>query len=270
MKCWVRGTDFSINTEYIAKFLRITRPVNVDLTPYDDRLLQVQDILQVLGPDHEVRSKGLSIGTAQFTPKLTTLKLIMFSNLYPLSNTAFINLGRAQFLCDLITEVPIDICAHIFQTIGKTVARSAPRTCIPFSSLIMKIMLFEGVHPLTDEKIVPRPPPISMITLQASKSHSSKAPKSEPFTHATPSGHVSATLVHIETISPIPFKMQTTGTPSAPSSQVDRLSTLIKSMSQQISGLERLLYSTKNQVQLCLTTIETQLDAIQQKLEESL
>ena len=131
-------------------------------------------------------------------------------------------------------------------------------------------MLFKGVHPLTDEKIVPRPPPISMITLQASKSHSSKAPKSEPFTHATPSGHVSATLVHIETISPIPFEMQTTGTPSAPSSQVDRLSTLIKSMSQQISGLERLLYSTKNQVQLCLTTIETQLDAIQQKLEESL
>ena len=193
----------------------------------------------------------------------------MFSNLYPLSNTAFINLGRAQFLCDLITEVSIDICAHIFQTIGKTVARSAARTCILFCSLIMKIVLLEGVRPLTDEKIVPRPPPISMITLQASKSHSSKAPKSEPFTHATPSGHVSAP-VHIETVSPIPFEMQTTGTPSAPSSQVDKLSTLIKSMSQQISGLERLLYSTKNQVQLCLTTIETQLDAIQQKLEESL
>ena len=260
MKCWVRGTDFSINTEYIAKVLRITRPANVDLTPY---------ILQVLGPDHEVRSKGLSIGTAQFTPKLTTLKLIMFSNLYPLSNTAFINLGRAQFLCDLITEVSIDICAHIFQTIGKTVARSAARTCILYCSLIMKIVLLEGVRPLTDEKIVPRPPPISMITLKASKSHSSKAPKSEPFTHATPSGHVSAP-VHIETVSPIPFEMQTTGTPSAPSSQVDKLSTLIKSMSQQISGLERLLYSTKNQVQLCLTTIETQLDAIQQKLEESL
>ena len=260
MKCWVRGTDFSINTEYIAKVLRITRPANVDLTPY---------ILQVLGSDHEVRSKGLSIGTTQFTPKLTTLKLIMFSNLYPLSNTAFINLGRAQFLCDLITGVSIDICAHIFQTIGKTVARSAARTCILYCSLIMKIVLLEGVRPLTDEKIVPRPPPISMITLQASKSHSSKAPKSEPFTHATPSGHVSAP-VHIETVSPIPFEMQTTGTPSAPSSQVDKLSTLIKSMSQQISGLERLLYSTNNQVQMHLTAIETQLDAIQQKLEESL
>ena len=127
-----RNRVLSINIEYIAKVLHITRPANVDLTPYDDRLLQVQDILEVLGPNHEVRSKGSSIGTAQFTPELTTLKLIMFSNLYPLSNTTFINLGRAQFLCDLITGVPIDICAHIFQTIGKTAARLVAQTCIPF------------------------------------------------------------------------------------------------------------------------------------------
>ena len=39
-----------------------------------------------------------------------------------LSNTAFINLGRAQFLCDLITGAPIDIYAHIFQTIRKIAA----------------------------------------------------------------------------------------------------------------------------------------------------
>ena len=64
LKCWVKGTEFSINSDYIAKVLRITRPVNVNLTPYDDKLLQVQDILEVLGPDHEVRSKGSSIGTA--------------------------------------------------------------------------------------------------------------------------------------------------------------------------------------------------------------
>ena len=90
----------------------------MDTTPYDDRVLKAQDILQVLGTDHEVVSKGTSIGTRQFSPELTTLKLITFSNLYPLSNTAFINLGRAQFLCDLITGVLIDICAHIFQIIG--------------------------------------------------------------------------------------------------------------------------------------------------------
>ena len=39
MKCWVRGIEFSINPEYIAKVLHITRPTNVDLTPFDDRLL---------------------------------------------------------------------------------------------------------------------------------------------------------------------------------------------------------------------------------------
>ena len=65
--------------------------------------------------------------------------------------------------------------------------------------------------------------------------------------------------------------MQTTSTPSAPpSTQADKLRTLIESVSQRITGLERLFYSTNNQVQMCFTTIETQLDAIQQKLEDSL
>ena len=114
LKCWVRRTKFSINADYIAKVLRITRPENVDRTPHDDRVLQAQNILQVLGNEHETGSTGSSIGTALFSPELTTLKLIMFSKIYPLSNTAFISLGRAKFLYDLIFDVPIDICAHIF------------------------------------------------------------------------------------------------------------------------------------------------------------
>ena len=151
LKCWVRGKEFSINPNYIAKVLCITRPADVDPTPYDDQTPKVQDILQVLGPDHEVSNKGTSINTAKFALELTTLKLIMFSNLYPLSNTAFINLGKAQFLSDLI-----DICAHIFQIIGKTAARSATQACIPFCSLIMKIMLLEGVNPPLDGKMMNR------------------------------------------------------------------------------------------------------------------
>ena len=106
----------------------------------------------------------------------------MFSNPYPLSNTTFINLGRAQFLCDLITGVSIDICDHIFQTIRKTAAQSAARGCIPFCSLIMKFILCEGINPPLDGKMMTCPHPISMITLQASKSHSSRTPKSEPST----------------------------------------------------------------------------------------
>ena len=190
-----RKKEFSINPNYIAKVLHITRPENVDLTPYDDRTPKVQDILQVLGPDLEISSKGTSINTANFAPELTTLKLIMFSNLYSLSNTAFINLGRAQFLCDLIKGASIDICAHIFQTIGKT-AGSATRACIPFCSLIMKIILLEGVNPPLDGKMMNRPRPMSMITLQASKSHSSKTPKSEHISLATPYAHGSDTHVH--------------------------------------------------------------------------
>ena len=68
----------------------------------------------------------------------------------------------------------------------------------------MKIMVLEGVRPPTDGKILPRLRPLSMISLQANKSHSSKAPKSEFFPYATPSDHGSATPMHTETASPIP------------------------------------------------------------------
>ncbi|KAK9998679.1 hypothetical protein SO802_018282 [Lithocarpus litseifolius] len=114
LQCWVRGKEFIITPNYLAKILRITRPKNVDSSPYDDRLTQVSDIFQILGAEHEVSAKGTSIGTTKFKPELKTLTLIMFFNLYPLSNTRFINLGRTQFLCDLITGARIDICAHIF------------------------------------------------------------------------------------------------------------------------------------------------------------
>ena len=45
LKCWVRGKEFTINPDYIVKVLRITRPTDVDLTPYDDKQPQIQDIL---------------------------------------------------------------------------------------------------------------------------------------------------------------------------------------------------------------------------------
>ena len=138
----------------------------------------------------------------------------MFSNLYPLTNTGFINLGRAQFLCDLIIGVLIDICAHIFQTMGKTTGRVVARMCLPFYSIIMKIMVLKGVCPPKDETILVHQRPISMVSLQMSKSHSSaerekqnpsETPKSESFPHATPSCHGSATHTtprHTETASP--------------------------------------------------------------------
>ena len=80
----------------------------------------------------------------------------------------------------------------------------------------MKIMILERVSPPTDGKKMVRLRPLSMISLQATKSHSSKAPKSEPFLHAISSGQGSTTPVNTEIVSPIPSEMQTTGTPSAP------------------------------------------------------
>ena len=255
---WVRGKEFIINPNSIAKILHITRPQNVNLTPYDDRTPEIQDILQVLGPDHEVSSKGTSISTVKFAPELTILKMIMFSNLYLLSNTTFINLETTQFLCDLITGVSIDICAHIFQTIRKTVARSAARGCIPFCSLIMKFILREGINRPSNGKMITHPRPISTITLQASKSHSSRTPKSEPSTYETPHVHAPVTPA------------QSTGTSSVPPGFQTAKSHLIANVVHQISELELLLHSFHNQTQMRLTTIETQLDAIQHKLEESL
>jgi len=112
-----------------------------------------------------------------------------------------------------------------------------------------------------------------MMSLQASKSHSSKAPKSESFPLATPTSHGSATHIigHTETTSPLTPELQTTSTQHVQSSsQADMLSTLIEDLHKCISGFETALYTTNNQVQMRLTAIEIQLDAIQSKLVESL
>ena len=123
----------------------------------------------------------------------------------------------------------------------------------------MKFILREGINPPSDGKMMTRPRPISMITLQASKSHSSRPPKSEPSTYETPDVHAPITPA------------QSTGTSSVPPGfQTAKQSHLITNVAYQISELERLLHSFHNQTQMHLTTIETQLDAIQQKLEESL
>ena len=166
---------------------------------------------------------------------------------------------NSPFLCDLITEAPIDICAHIFQTIRKTAARSAAQRCIPFCSLIMKFILREGINPPSDGKMMTRPRLISMFTLQASKSHSSRTPKSKPSTYETTTVHALVTPV------------QSTSTSSIhPGFQTAKQSHLIANVFHRIFDLERLLHFFHNQTQMRLTTIETQQDAIQQKLEESL
>ena len=98
-----------------------------------------------------------------------------------------------------------------------------------------------------------------MFTLQASKSHSSRTPKSEPSTYETPTVHAPVTLIQSIVTSSVPPGFRTT-----------KQSNLIANVFHRISDLEWLLHSFHNQTQMRLTTIETQMDAIQQKLEESL
>ena len=212
LRCWVRGKEFIITPDYIAKILRITRPKNMDTSPYDDKVLQVSDILKIFGDEHEVSTKGTSIGTVKFKPELKTLTFIMFSNLYPLSNTGFINLGRAQFLCDLITGAPIDICAHIFQTIGKTATRTASQMCLPFCSLLMKIMNHEGVRPPKYGKIIVHHRPISIASLQNSKSQSSAKRKKQDLSTMPKSESAHTTPRHTKTTSPPIPEPQTAST----------------------------------------------------------
>ena len=123
----------------------------------------------------------------------------------------------------------------------------------------MKFIPCEGINPPLDGKMMTRRRPIPIVTLQASKSHSSRTPKSEPSTYKTPHVHAPVTPA------------QSTGTSFVPPGfQTAKQSHLIANVVHQISELERLLHSFHNQTQMRLTTIETQLDAIQQKLEESL
>ena len=110
--------------------------------------------------------------------------------------------------------------------------------CLTSDSSILEehssYVVLKGVRPPKDGKISVCLCPISLVSLQASKSHSSKVPKSESFPHATSAGHGSAThttFVHTETTSPHTLKVQMTSTQHVhPSSQAERLSTLIEGL----------------------------------------
>ena len=114
---------------------------------------------EALGDNLEFSSNKKSVSVASLSPKLRLLTMIMFSNLYPLSSTGYMNLGRALFLHDLISDEEIDVCSHIFHILVKTVDRTASRNCLPFCRLISRILKLKGVHSLADVlRLVPLNP----------------------------------------------------------------------------------------------------------------
>ena len=79
----------------------------------------------------------------------------------------------------------------------------------------MKFILREGINPPSDGKMMTRPRPISMFTLQASRSHSSKTPKSAHISPITPSTPELETPVHTTPTSRVIPEVQQTSIPQA-------------------------------------------------------
>ena len=136
LKCWVRGKSFLVTPIYLAEILHINRPM-LPIPPVYVELNPDEEVLgEAFGANLEFSSNGKSISVASISPELRLLTMIMFSNLYPLSSTGFMNLGRALFLHDLITGEEIDVCSQIFYILAKMAEQIASRSCLPFYCLI--------------------------------------------------------------------------------------------------------------------------------------
>ncbi|KAK9988773.1 hypothetical protein SO802_029012 [Lithocarpus litseifolius] len=241
IRCWVKGKRFSVTPVYLADILQIKRPI-LPIPPVYDELNPDQEVLrEALGPNLEFSSNGKSISVAALSPKLRLLTMIMFSNLYLLSSTGYMNLGRALFLHDLIIDVEINVCSYIFHIFAKTIDWTASRNCIPFCRLISRILKLKGVHPLENERLYPRPSLINIRTLHASMSHTKKSTKHE--SHATPGSSSSTAHVYDE--------------------QFDNIIATLQEITTRISGLASIMHSQHIRFDTKFTSLQTQLDQIQ-------
>ena len=151
LKCWARRKSFSVSPTYLAKILRINRPMLKNSPVYDDQCPNEKLLRDGLGQDLEFSSNGNFVSISSLPLKLRVLTIVMFNNLYPLSNIGYMNLGCALFLHDLISNVEIDIYAHIFHILCKTILRTESRICVPFCYLISRILKLKGIHPTDDD-----------------------------------------------------------------------------------------------------------------------
>ena len=172
----------------------------------------------------------------------------MFHNLYPLSNTWYMNLGCALFLHDLISDVEIDVCAHIFHVLRKMVLRTKSWICIPFCCLISRILKLNGIHPTADESPCIELSPINMRTSNASIGHSRKRVKTE--TSTSHSGSHFSTLSLDEKLNNIVIS--------------------VHELSTKMFGLTSILHHHSTRWDMKFTSLQTQLDQIQRKLEEDI
>ena len=156
------------------------------------------------------------------------------------------NLGRALFLHDLITDEEIDVCSHIFHILAKIAEWTTSRNYIPFCRLISKILKLKGVHPLEDEYPYLQPSPINIRTLNASISHTKKSTKQE--SHATSGSSSFSSHAYDE--------------------KLDNIMATIQEINTKISKLATIMHSQHIRFDTKFTSLQAQLDQIQRMLEE--
>ena len=209
-------------------------PVYDDLCP-DEELLR-----DGLGQDLEFSSNGNSISVSFLPPKLRVLTIVMFQNLYPLSSTGYLNLEYALFLHELISDVEIDIYAHIFHVLRKTVLQTKSRICVLFCCLIYRILKFKGIHPSADESPYTKPSPINMRTFNACIDYSWKRVK--PETSTSHNGSCFSTL--------------------SLDKKLNNIVTFVHELSTKMSGLTSILHHYSTRWDMKFTSLQTQLDQI--------
>ena len=178
-RCWVRGKDFTMTSSYLALILNINQPMFTKPPVNDEMELDLEIFCDTFGENLDVFSNGKSIDLSSLSPELKLLTTIMFHNLYPLSSTEYMNLGRALFLQDLITNEEIDVCSYIFHILVKTAKRVASRICLPFCCLTIKILKLKVVPIMEDDFPQSKQRPINISTLNAIRSHVQKNFKQE-------------------------------------------------------------------------------------------
>ena len=89
----MRGKWFSVTRVYLADILHINQPILPIPPVYDELTLDEEVLQEALGANLEFSSNGKSISVASLSPEVRLLTMIMFSNLYPLSSTGYMNLG---------------------------------------------------------------------------------------------------------------------------------------------------------------------------------
>ena len=156
------------------------------------------------------------------------------------------NLRHALFLHDLISDVEIDICVHIFHVLRKTVLQTESRICVPFCCFISRILKLKGIYPTADESPCSKPSPINMRTFNASIGHSQKRVKLE--TSTSHSGFSTFSL----------------------DEKLDNIVTSVHELSTKMSGLTSILHHHSTQWDMKFTSLQFQSDQIQRKLEEDM